>query len=82
MPAGQGGNGSAELITKILTNAPGVKILTTSRARLNVRGENLFPLAGMAFPALTPDREEFEDAGNFSAIQLFLQSARRVRPGF
>ena len=43
------GNGTA-LISDVLQTAPEVKILTTSRARLNVQGEHLFRLAGMDLP--------------------------------
>jgi predicted ATPase/DNA-binding SARP family transcriptional activator len=68
----------ADLVTEILKTAPGVKILATSRARLNVGGEHLLHLAGMD----VPDRETLEDAAAYSAVQLFLQSARRVKAGF
>jgi predicted ATPase/class 3 adenylate cyclase len=66
------------LVGDVLTNAPQVKVLSTSRVRLNAQGEHLFHLAGMDFP----DWETPEDALDYSAVKLFLQSARRVRPGF
>jgi predicted ATPase/class 3 adenylate cyclase/tetratricopeptide (TPR) repeat protein len=66
------------LVSDILRTAPGVKVLTTSRVRLNVGGEQRFHLAGMAFPDMEPP----EDAAEYSAVKLFLQSARRARPGF
>jgi len=69
---------SASLVADILQVAPHVKILTTSRARLNLQGEQLFRLSGMDFP----DWETPEDAASYSAVKLFLQSARRVRPDF
>jgi len=68
----------AGLVTEILKTAPEVKILATSRARLNVGGEHLFPVSGMSFP----DEEAAEDASQYSAVQLFLTSARRVQPSF
>ena len=68
------------LVTEILKTAPDVKILTTSRAGLNVQGERLFPIAGMDFPALTP--REPKEAAQYSAVKLFLQSARWVQPSF
>jgi serine/threonine protein kinase/tetratricopeptide (TPR) repeat protein len=67
-----------DLVGEILNTAPPVKILSTSRARLNVQGEQLFHLSGMDFP----DWETPEDAMEYSAVKLFLQSARRVRPDF
>jgi predicted ATPase/DNA-binding SARP family transcriptional activator len=66
------------LVTDILKAASDVKVLATSRARLNVQGEHLFPVAGMEFP----DRETAEDAVQYSAVQLFLTSARRAQPRF
>jgi len=68
----------AGLVTDILQTAPEVKILVTSRARLKVGGEHLFPIDGMHFPR----RETEEDTERYSAVRLFLQSAHRVRPGF
>ncbi|MBE9508877.1 MAG: protein kinase, partial [Chloroflexi bacterium] len=67
-----------DLVTDILKTAPGVEILPTSRARLNVQREQLFHLGGMD----VPDWETPEDAAQYSAVKLFLQSARRVQPGF
>jgi predicted ATPase/DNA-binding SARP family transcriptional activator len=56
------------LVADILNAAPGVKVLVTSRARLNLQSEHLFSVAGMDLPD--------------SAAELFVTSARRVRPGF
>ncbi len=68
----------AGLVTEILQAAADVKVLATTRERLNVQGENLLHLQGMDFP----DWETPADAQRYSAVQLFLQSARRVRPDF
>lgn len=59
------------LFTEILQAAPRLKILATSRAKLNLQGETVVALDGLA---------ESGDVGD--ALQLFVQSARRVRPGF
>jgi predicted ATPase/tetratricopeptide (TPR) repeat protein/tRNA A-37 threonylcarbamoyl transferase component Bud32 len=66
------------LIAAILQNAPGVRILATSRERLNLQAETLVLLEGMDFP----DWETPEDAAGYSAVKLFLQSARRIQPDF
>ena len=66
------------LVTDILKTAPDLRILATSRERLNVRGEQLFHLAGMDLP----DWETPEGAAQYSVVKLFLAGARRVRPGF
>ena len=67
-----------DIVADVLGTTANVKVLSTSRARLNVQGEHLFRLSGMEFP----DWETPEDAAQYNAVKLFLQSARRVRPGF
>jgi predicted ATPase len=55
-------------------------VLATSRRPLQVPGEQLVPLNGIAFPhSMNTDAAEL---GRYSAVQLFVQSARRVRPEF
>jgi predicted ATPase len=68
----------ADLVTDLLHTAPGLKILATTRVRLNVQGEQIFQLAAMDLP----DLDTAADAASYSAVKLFLQSARRVRPCF
>ena len=70
---------TARLSSDILAAAPQVKLLATSRSRLNVRGEQLYPVAGMRWPK---EGQAVVNAAAFSAIQLFRQSAERVQPGF
>jgi predicted ATPase/DNA-binding CsgD family transcriptional regulator len=67
-----------EVLDEILAAAPGVKILATSRERLNLQGEWLFPVQGLLFP----ENESEASTESYSAIQLFEQSARRDNPGF
>ena len=66
------------LLDEILTTAPSVKILATSRERLNVQGEWLFPVHGLQYPQHEHDAE----TESYSAIQLFVQSALRGGPDF
>jgi predicted ATPase len=68
----------ATLVTDILKAAPHVKILATSRQRLNQSGETLFNLEGMDFPAW----ETPSDALEYAAVKLFIQSAKRAKPDF
>ncbi len=67
-----------DIIAEILAAAPHVKILATSRERLNLSGETLFVLDGLDFP----DWETPETALEYSAVKLFMQGARRAKPGF
>lgn len=58
-----------ELITEILAAAPRVKIIVTSRERLNLREEWTFPVSGLSYP------ETISDVGVYSAIELFKERA-------
>ncbi len=67
-----------ELLTDLLQAAPELKILVTSRERLNLQEEWVFPLDGLLYPTNT-----FTDAlENYSAVQLFVQRARQVKIHF
>jgi predicted ATPase/transcriptional regulator with XRE-family HTH domain len=69
---------ASSLLAEILQAAPQVKLLATSRERLNLQGEWLFDLQGLLVPP--PDQEEEIEA--YSAAALFIQSAQRARAGF
>jgi serine/threonine protein kinase len=69
---------AAGLVSDLLKAAPKLKILVTSRQRLDQQGESLFHLSGMDFPAW----ETPEDAINYAAVKLFMNSASRVKPDF
>jgi predicted ATPase/DNA-binding CsgD family transcriptional regulator len=68
----------AGIISEVIKAAPRVKILATSRERLNLQSETLLPVGGMAFPgpadSIAPP--------TYDAITLFVQRANKVRPGF
>ena len=70
----------ASLVAEILRVAPGVSVMVTSRERLSVHGEWLFELQGLRFP----ENEAIGRSGahEYSAVQLFLESARRMRADF
>jgi predicted ATPase/DNA-binding SARP family transcriptional activator len=68
------------IVMQLLEMAPGVKVLVTSRIGLNVQGEYLLTIPGMKYPEQT--LVNLSDALDFGAVQLFVQDARRVRPGF
>ncbi len=68
----------AGLVANILQAAPNVKIIVTSRERLNIQDETLFRIEGLDLPGT----ESLETAVQHSALTLFVQSARRVQPGF
>ena len=69
------------LIIEILQLAPEVKILTTSRQRLRLRGETIYTVDGMAVPQKI-SRESGPIAETEDAMQLFVTCARRTQPKF
>ncbi|MDX1614075.1 MAG: protein kinase [Candidatus Promineifilaceae bacterium] len=76
--------GGVDIVSEIMGTAPQVKILATSRVKLGVQGEHLFPLAGMDFPEMA-QIELPAETRHYSAkdsVRLFIQSARRTKPGF
>ncbi|MCU0474715.1 MAG: serine/threonine-protein kinase [Anaerolineae bacterium] len=68
----------ASLVNDLLRAAPNVKVLATSRERLNLLGETVYPLDGLDVPA--DDQPELVKRS--SAAQLFVQSAKRARLDF
>ncbi|MCI0581052.1 MAG: tetratricopeptide repeat protein [Chloroflexi bacterium] len=68
----------AGVIAELLAGVQGIKVLATSREPLNLHGEWLYRVEGLALPG----SEEGEDLDSFSAVRLFVQSARRARADF
>ena len=66
------------LVTEILEAAAQVQVLVTSRERLQLREEQVYPIQGFEFPTW----ETPEDALQYTAVRLFLQAAHRVQPNF
>jgi predicted ATPase/transcriptional regulator with XRE-family HTH domain len=67
-----------ELFTEILESSPQVKLLVTSRERLNLRSEWVFEIQGLPVPPI----EQVEHFEEYSSVALFLQSAQRIQSGF
>jgi predicted ATPase/DNA-binding SARP family transcriptional activator len=64
------------VLGEVLESAPGVKVLATSRERLNLHAESKFDLHGLSVP------EGDDDDGHHDAVRLFVQAAQRVRGEF
>lgn len=69
---------SAGLLADILEQAPGVKLLVTSRERLSLQSEWVFVLQGLP----VPPADQVEHALEYTSVQLFVQSARRASVAF
>jgi predicted ATPase/DNA-binding XRE family transcriptional regulator len=66
------------LVSEMLQRLPSVKILATSRERLNLQGEWTYELHGLPVPPV-----DFEgNLEDFSAAALFIQGARRVKADY
>ncbi len=68
------GEGASAWLARLLQETEHLTLLGTAREPLGVRGERAVALAGLPQPAERGEREP--------AIQLFVQAARRVVPGF
>ena len=66
------------VVVDLLRIGPDLKILVTSRTRLNIQEEHRFPITGIDFPEMISP----EVVSQSSAVQLFLENARRVQPDF
>ncbi|GJM39919.1 MAG: transcriptional activator [Ardenticatenaceae bacterium] len=62
-----------DLVSRLLQAAPNLQVLVTSRERLRLQGEQVYPIQGLSLDdtAVTDD-----------ARTLFLEAARRLRPDF
>jgi predicted ATPase/transcriptional regulator with XRE-family HTH domain/Tfp pilus assembly protein PilF len=67
-----------DLLTEILQSAPAVKLLATSRERLNTQVEWVIDLQGLP----TAPASQMENLDQYSAIALFVGRAQRARVGF
>ncbi|MEM7129457.1 MAG: BTAD domain-containing putative transcriptional regulator [Chloroflexota bacterium] len=73
------------LVIKMLEEAPDLKILATSRMRLQIHGEQLYPLDGLAYPGDEMPINSMiveKSQHRFGALTLFEQQARRSNPDF
>jgi predicted ATPase/transcriptional regulator with XRE-family HTH domain len=70
---------AAPQVHQLLSNAPEIKVLVTSREALHITGENEFTVSPLSLPQDLPKEQ---DLTQFPAIQLFIERARAVQPNF
>jgi predicted ATPase/DNA-binding SARP family transcriptional activator len=74
------------LVDKILHAAPGVQILATSRERLKLSDEHVFPLQGLTYPSQEIETIKITDVDvgafieAYSSAKLFIQTSHRFQP--
>ncbi len=71
---------AAEFVAELLAACSQVKVLVTSRERLNLRAERLLPLGHLAYP--TDAKVDSAEGSKYSALRLFEISAQRTQPDF
>jgi predicted ATPase/DNA-binding CsgD family transcriptional regulator len=79
----------AQVSRQLLAEAPGLRILATSREALAMVGETIYPISGLAWPSSS--REVVREGQNsfdlqalmgFDAVRLFVERARSITPHF
>lgn len=68
----------AEWVVALLQEAPRLQIVATSRAQLNLRGEQLYVVQGLEYGSAAP----LTAVPASAAVRLFAQAARRAQPSF
>lgn len=66
------------VLSEILARAAGVKLLVTSRERLNLRDEWAVRVEGLPFP----DERVRAPTQEYPAVELFVERARHIEPNF
>lgn len=73
---------AAPAIVDLLHDCPELKMLVTSREALHVRGENVFPVPPLALPRVESRHVSLKQLAASEAVQLFVERAQSVKPGF
>jgi predicted ATPase/DNA-binding SARP family transcriptional activator len=68
----------AATLERLLRECTGLKVIVTSRVRLQMVDEWSMPVEGLP----CPDPEDRDRVEAFDAVRLFVKAARRVEPGF
>jgi predicted ATPase len=72
---------AAPVIAELLAEAPGITMLVTSRSTLRLNGEHEFPVQPLPTPDAAGDAQ-LARVPRYASVQLFLERARAVAPGF
>jgi len=79
----------AQVSRQLLTEAPKLGILATSREALAIVGETIYPIPGLAWPSsnievVRDGKRSFDLQAlmDYDAVRLFVERARSISPGF
>lgn len=72
---------AAQLAQRLLAECPGISILATSRESLAIPGESLYRVPRLTYPDSVDDISVAE-AGDYSAVRLFVERAAAVVDNF
>lgn len=79
----------AQLAQGLLSQAPGLRILATSRVALASAGETIYPVSGLDWPVLGGEavrdeqsRLDLQALMGYDAVRLFVERARAISPNF
>ena len=70
---------AAELVAAIVTTAPQVRVIASSREALRVPGEQAYPIAPLPLPRTEDDVETLAKS---TAVRLFVDRAKAHKPAF
>jgi predicted ATPase/DNA-binding SARP family transcriptional activator len=70
---------TADLADRLVRACPRLRVLATSRERLGITGEQLWPVGGLALPP--PGDTSLDAVGRSDAVRLLVERAAAVRPG-
>ena len=72
---------AAPFVGELLTSAPDLKVLVTSRVPLHLRAEREYPVPPLGLPRRKPPPTA-EQLSQFEAVRLFIERAQAVNPAF
>ena len=73
---------AAPKLGELLLECPQLKMLVTSREKLHLRGEHVFPVPPLGLPKTDFKKQTLEQFTQFEAVRLFIDRALAVKPDF
>jgi len=71
-----------DLVTNLVSTAPGLVIIATSQERLHLQQEQVYPIRGLEIPARDDISHKVQKIIEFSAVKFFLKCAKRIQPNY